>query len=404
MHVTLHWMKSTFDSTASGSRPPHVLVLPKWYPHDKDPQLGDFVRKQVQAVASHVRTSVVFPVPVPAGAVAEPSPTIRSGVWELLVHYPASTSPLLPWRKLVNLVRYWRAMQDGIRRCVAVHGLPDLVHVHVLVRPAVLAWWVFGRRGVPFIVTEHSSGFLDGGWHARPWWVRALSRSVMRRAALVTAVSEHLAAAIVRAGLCKECTVVPNVVPGTDRPLGPAGPAGGFMVVADLVDRTKNVGGVLRALALTREKGHPFTLTVVGGGPDRAALEEQGRLAGMNGAVQWLGRLPNDQVLDRLAAAGSLIVNSRVETFSVVTGEALALGRPVIATRCGGPEAFITEANGWLVPVDDDAALAGAMVRMAQDHARFEPGKVRATLGAHATPEAVGRRWADIYQRILDRG
>jgi hypothetical protein len=51
--------------------------------------------------------------------------------------------------------------------------------------------------------------------------------------------------------------------------------------------------------------------------------------------------MENTAVLDRMAVCGTVIINSNVETFSKVTGEALALGKPVIATRCGGPEAFI---------------------------------------------------------------
>ncbi len=86
-----------------------------------------------------------------------------------------------------------------------------------------------------------------------------------------------------------------------------------------------------------------------------------------------MGRLPNVEVLRIMAQAGFVVINSNVETFSVVTGEALALGKPVIATRCGGPEAFIDEANGFLIPTANDAELANAMQQMVKEHARFDP-------------------------------
>lgn len=391
-------------NNATGA-PPHVLVLPKWYPGRRDPQLGDFIRKQMLAVARKAKVSVVFVSPQEELPTAEEQElTTDAGAWELRCYYKASTAPFAPWRKAVNYARYREATWNGIRRVLAERGRPDLTHVHILVRPAVIARTLMRRHGVPYILSEQSSEYLDGTWAAKPASFKAFVRSLFRTASAVTTVSPHLGDGLERLGLCEGYEVVPNVVPGTDRPLPRRGDPGRFMMVADLVDRTKNVGGVLRALKTARDRGHDLCLDVIGDGRDRDALHNEASALGLNGSVRWLGRLPNSSVLEHMGGTGAVIINSNVETFSVVTGEALVCGKPVIATRCGGPEAFITPENGVLIAPKDDAALADAMIAMAAAHDRYDPATIRRTVSDRFGPDAVGDKFLSIYRRVLFHG
>jgi len=195
--------------------------------------------------------------------------------------------------------------------------------------------------------------------------------------------------------------VVPNVLPVEQVPLPPRGPADRLMMVADLVDRTKNVSGVLRALALLRDRALVLHLDLIGDGPDRAVLEELTGTLGLGQQVAFHGRCPNAEVLERMAGTGMVVVNSNVETFSVVTGEALTLGKPVVATRCGGPQAFVHEGNGLLVDPGDDAGLAEALAQVHGGHADFDPGRIRQDMAERFSSSAVGGRLKAIYTDVL---
>ncbi len=96
-----------------------------------------------------------------------------------------------------------------------------------------------------------------------------------------------------------------------------------------------------------------------------------------------------------------MIINSNVETFSVVTGEALAQGKPVIATRCGGPMAFVTPENGLLINTRDDDALARAMVDMTQNADRYSAASIRDSVNSRSSPEAGGRTLLELYTAIV---
>ncbi len=380
----------------------HILALPKWYPGRNDPQLGDFIRKQMLAVARHERVSVVFTAPV----VGLGQPYLQElndldGAWELRCYYEPSIARSSLQRKVINLQRWWKATRQGIERCMRERGKPDLTHVHILVRPALAALWLKRRSGVPYILSEQSSQYLDGTWEAKSEAFQRLNRSIFRKAAAVTAVSAHLGEQLKRLRLTDAYQVVPNTVPGTDRPLPAAGPRSRFMMVADLVDRTKNISGVLTALKAVRAAGGPATLEVIGNGPDAAKLMELASELGISDHVTWHGRLSNAEVLDHMATTGTVIINSNVETFSVVTGEALALGKPVIATKCGGPQAFVNSTNGILIEPRNTQELVQAMLRMANDGPFGDPATIRNTISERFSPEVVAAGFIGVYQRVL---
>ncbi|HQW06722.1 MAG: glycosyltransferase [Flavobacteriales bacterium] len=379
---------------------PHVLILPKWWPNAVDPQLGDFIRKQVQAIQSVTKVSVLLVEPGQERTVVvvqeDGLPIVRST-------YIAHSGRSGAVRRTVNFLRYWRATRRGYLALVAAYGSPQVVHVHIMVRPALLAFWLRMRNGIPYLISEQSSEYLDGTFARKSGYFKALNRYLFKRAAEITVVSRWLGEGLEKLGLTSRYSIVPNVVPGLDRPLPPPGPPGQYLVVADLVDKTKNVSGVIRAFAHAREQVSDLGLTVIGDGPDREFLHDLVRTLDLQTHVRFLGRLPNAEVLDHMAHTGAVIINSNVETFSVVTGEALAQGKPVIATRCGGPEAFVTARNGILVDVGDERALCTAMVQMSAGMDNYGPEEMRSSVQERSSPGQVGSAFLRIYQETLAR-
>jgi glycosyltransferase involved in cell wall biosynthesis len=79
--------------------------------------------------------------------------------------------------------------------------------------------------------------------------------------------------------------------------------------------------------------------------------------------------------------------------------EALACGRPLIATRCGGPESIVNEGNGLLLPVGDVEALSGALLTMFEKSRSFDPLALRRDFerryGRAATVAALRRIYDD---------
>ena len=99
----------------------------------------------------------------------------------------------------------------------------------------------------------------------------------------------------------------------------------------------------------------------------------------------------------------AFVLASRRETFGVVYIEAMAAGLPVIATRCGGPEDFVTEENGILIPVDDAAALTDAMEHMMLHRREYDSASISADIRRKFAPETIAARLTDIYKTVLEK-
>lgn len=118
---------------------------------------------------------------------------------------------------------------------------------------------------------------------------------------------------------------------------------------------------LLVAAAARIAETHDFVIDVIGDGEGRAVLEEQIERLGLTGRIRLLGWRSSEDVRDALAASRAMVLPSFAEGLPVALMEALALGRPVIATSIAGIPELVDRANGWLVPAGCVEALAAAM-------------------------------------------
>jgi glycosyltransferase involved in cell wall biosynthesis len=292
--------------------------------------------------------------------------------------------------------RSFRSISRRLRQAA-----PDLVHLHTQ-RAAwlggVVVWWL----ALPAVATRRMDRVMKRGWRNRFVYARAVGGSV----AISQAVARHLS----NCGVSERAIrVIPSAVDpdrlvpqlgreAVRRKLGVEAGAPCLFVAAALIER-KGIDVLLEAVArLATEQLHP-TLWIAGEGPRRGALERLMRVRGLEDQVHFLG--PRDDVADLLAACDVFVLPSRLEGLGVSALEAMALGRPVVASRVGGlAEAVVHERTGLLVPPEDAAALCAGLARLLRDQA------LRQRLGA-AGPARIDEchsveAMADAYERLYD--
>jgi len=142
------------------------------------------------------------------------------------------------------------------------------------------------------------------------------------------------------------------------------------------------------------------TLTIVGHGPLAAELKARAEQLGIAGRVRFTGRLGTRETMAEIAAHDALVLPSFMEGLPVVLIEALALGRPVIATQVAGiPEAVVHGHNGLLVPPLDVAALAKAIEALVGTPALRE--QLAANARASVAEEFLGgASWRRLHERF----
>lgn len=261
---------------------------------------------------------------------------------------------------------------------------PDVVHVHW---PAPHAWFGSLARAASGGRTAVLSSFysVEIRWIERrmPWAVPLLRWSIETSDA-VTAISSATAAAVGRYTR-REVRVIPFSAAVSEDASGPAAAPAAWaegsvdgairlLFVGRLVER-KGVHILLRALARVRERVKA-TLTVIGEGPESAALRAEAVRVGVDGSVRFAGRVTEEE-LSRAYRTSDIFVLPAVvdakgdtEGLGVVLLEALEFGLPVVASDSGGiPDIVRHGETGLLVPPGDAAALAAAIVETVDDPA-----------------------------------
>ena len=124
----------------------------------------------------------------------------------------------------------------------------------------------------------------------------------------------------------------------------------------------------LKAFAVAARKNNNIRLTMIGGGPMEVELKQKAVNWHLTEMVEIKGWQSMPVTAELIKNADVMLMPSRRESFGVAALEALAHGKPVIATNVGGiPEIVEDEVNGLLIPADDPESLAMAILRLAGD-------------------------------------
>jgi glycosyltransferase involved in cell wall biosynthesis len=159
---------------------------------------------------------------------------------------------------------------------------------------------------------------------------------------------------------------------------------------------------MLDALAEVRRRGLEWVVAFAGDGSRRAALEERARALHVEGAVRFLGQL--DDLGPLLMAADVVVLPSRWEGLPLSLLEALARGRPVVASAVGGvPEVVEDGVHGRLVPPGDVTALADALEAChRKPDAALRLGRAGARrVREHYTWDRVVEAFEAVYDEVL---
>lgn len=254
----------------------------------------------------------------------------------------------------------------AVRRILA-EVRPDVVHGQGIDRQGEVAT----RLGLPSVITVHGLVHLEARLAAKTWSDRAkvvlfdaMVRRVLRRANVTISISDYDARAL--EGLVGgERISISNAIAPEFFAQAPGLPTEPRLLFAGVMRPRKNVLGLVNAFAQLRHKLPTARLVIAGPAPDADyAAQVQGRVQalGLGDAVEFLGHVSNEQLIDAVRSCSALALFSYEETSPTIIAQALAVGRPVIASRVGGiPEMVVAGDTGYMVAPGDEQALAARL-------------------------------------------
>ena len=170
---------------------------------------------------------------------------------------------------------------------------------------------------------------------------------------------------------------------------------GGFLLSAGRLDRTKRPELLLRALALATKQAR---LKLTGAGPLRRDLERLAAKLGIEGRVDFLGFVAEDELLALYATCRGVLYAPYDEDFGYVTLEAFLSRKPVVTARdSGGPLEFVEDGVNGFVAAPDPTALADAI-----DQLWALPQPRLREMGEDAAGRVASISWETVVDRLTE--
>jgi len=283
-------------------------------------------------------------------------------------------------------------------------GRPDIIHAHSrFLESIIIAKKIKEQFGIPYIITEHST-FHQRNIVSKKEYLKYIGAVEQSESWIV--VSESLGNTIFlniekfSLKLTKSFLLVPNVVDPKFRYFEKKKNDNFvFLNIASLDDK-KNHFLLLNSFKLLSDKVQNIELRIGGQGVLETKLKDHAKNLGLNN-VKFLGSLDRIQVQNEFINSNAFVLSSNEETFGVVVIEALAIGRPVVATICGGPEYIINKKNGILVKPNNTKELSDAMKLMIESFPNYNLEEISSNCIDKYGSKAIGQKLVEIYSMAL---
>ena len=262
------------------------------------------------------------------------------------------------------------------------------------------AMYLKKRKNIPYIITEHSSGFQnEKNTYSKK--ILNFSKKVLSKAEYIVPVSEDLRNHLQKVYSGKNYHCVSNVVnKNIFKPGVSITPKKQFIHVSTAYEPAKNILGIIKTIKALSLKRKDFNLQIISDGDTLAAHELARELGILNSFIVFHDTKTTEEIAKMYHGKEALILFSNFENFPCVIPEAWMSGIPVIATSVNGIPEYVNSSNGILIEPKDQKSLENAMNLILDKKKTFDSEKLRSYAIDHFSYEAIAEQYNSIYQKI----
>ena len=378
----------------------HILILPSWYVNSYNSLSGIFFKEQAEALAKYNnKVGVIAIQEIGIRQILKQKKidfgsrvVIENDVVTYSIQYPGIPKLETIRRKIKEII-----FKNIFNNYVKENGLPEIVHLHSFMA-GELAIWIKENYRIPYVVTEHFSGFLRNLISLKDL---EKAKKVFKKSDCNIAVSKQFSLLLEnKFNLTFE--YVPNSVNIDFFNLQESiqKDTYAFINIAFL-DRNKNQDMLIKAFTKAFKNKVKINLIIVGDGPEYSNLDSLIKELNMENQISLYGRANRDEVKTLLQKSDVFVLSSQYETFGVVVIEAMACGLPVVATKCGGPESIIESDKVGLLSGISEIELSEKLKELYNNRLSYDKKNIRKYIEENFSQEAIVRKLELIYERVL---
>ncbi len=380
----------------------NVIVLTPWYPSINNPGYGIFVREQTKALVENtdVIPSVLF-------YDASSNFSLRN----LIKLFKNKTSiNEFDNFKVYNQKGIHLPLKLSISRKIWIYKhvkmfkmylkdnkTPAIIHAHTY-WGGLIALEIKKRYGIPYIVTEHSSSLVST--------VNIRNLKIISR---VYDEAEHLIAvgaslANVMVGLTDTpIEIIPNSINTSffkPESIEKTCEEIVISIIGGLIP-IKQINLAIKSIYIIHNQGFNIFLNIIGEGPIRKELEDLILNYDATNYIKILGYKNRNEVKQILNESDLYLHTSKHETFGIVLIEAMSMGLPVVSTKSGGPEYFVTEDVGIIIASNTPEAIAEGIRSVIENKDQYISENIRKYVVNNFSDDVISERIIKLYNSIV---
>lgn len=382
----------------------NILFLCSWYPNPDEKSNGIFIKRHAQALSLKHNVTVVFVKSI--SSIHEPV-SIKNeeeNFEEYLYFYPKLTSGI----PILSAAQKFLKLKAQYRK--AIDRLPatsfDVIHINTIFPAAIPALYAIKKHpSAKVVITEHWSGYYpeDGNYKGKP--VTYYTRKLVAKANTLLVISEKLKQAMLAHGLKGNYHKIHNVVDtNLFKPAATGKDATGalnILHVSSLVEREKNISGIIEIAKTLNDRNFNFQLTIAGENKDEInAHQILVQKYNLQNKITFVGFKTPAEIADYMNNAGVFLLFSHYEGMPVVVLEALSCGLPVISTNVGEIKNMIKPEMGVVLNAVSIKECADVLVSYKREH-YMNKDQMNQYIATHYSPQAVCKEITGIYQQLL---
>jgi len=384
-----------------------ILHLPSWFPTQKDPTLGNFVMRHIDATAAY---SCPIVLTVEFSIKQRKRFEIKHEIQGKIQHVTVYVKKYSPKKCFFNLLRKWslfKAYQVGFHYIRKQITVPDLLHLHVALPAGKIALWWHFRYKISYLLTEHWSVYNVANFAQCSFMQRKWLLWIGNHAAQILPVSKNLLFNMRQCGIKTAATVIPNVVDAdffcpmveTEHSFSHRQH---ILHVSTLDEDAKNIWGILHVIKKLYAQRQDFILQIVHDypRPDLEAYIENHKLTSV---VLFNGRKTASELLEYYRKAAFVLLFSNYENQPCVLLEAFAVGKPVVATSVGDIPEMVNSERGRLVAPKDEQTLLTVLNEMLDNAATYNSDTIRQYVMTQFSMDTVGMKVNEIYKKYVKK-
>ena len=377
-----------------------ILVIPSWYPNEKDKLWGNYFIKQSEALNEYADVSMLYINRIGLKELKKyKKEKLTDGYDKNLYKFNFYKKTIINYKAVsidYSFKRYEKAAYKAYKKYIEIIGKPDIILVESTLPAGLAAKYIKEKENIPYVVHEHSLDVLNN-----PIYKKYVNE-ILKNADDYMAVNSDIANSIKK--VRKDCHIVPNFIDCNKFDVERIKTNKDFNLISICnFYKVKALEVLLKALniVVNEKNNKDVKLKIVGTGDYKDYYQSVCNSLNLNENVEFVGYVENAKIPNILANSDVLCISSTVETFCIPIVEAFSSGIPVITTDCTGPLEIVDKTNSIVVPKNNIEEYSDAILKMKKEYKKYNSKEIKKYAFDRYDKSVICKKIINIFENII---